>query len=151
MTPPPQLSRYYTLKLAFLYPDGTSPFMNRVVAWASRNPVCHIELVFENDMAFSIFEGSELFFKQRTFSNPEYRIVALSVSKEEYTSAYTFCENAVTKGFAFSDWAMWGTYFQIPGYPFVCPSTPEQSGSTCCSKIVTEAMLFARKIGRAHV
>lgn len=135
--------RLRTLRLAFLYPGPDDPWLNRVVARVSHNPVCHVELVFEDEMSFSIFQGSRLFFKPRTFSNPEYQLVSLNVSNAEYSAAYAFCEGAIRHDLGFTDLGMLGSYFQPTGCPICCYSESERAGYTYCSKIVTEALLFA--------
>lgn len=143
--------RQRTLKLAFLYPGPEDPLLNRVVARVSKNPVCHVELVFEDDMSFSIFQGSNLFFRHRTFSNPEYKVVALNVSSEEYLKSYFFCQEAVKHDFVFTDVGMLGSYFQPRHCPFLCSSPSGYSGSTFCSKIVTEALQFGEIPEVAHL
>ena len=132
-----------TLKLAFLSPNEQDPPFNKLVARISRHPMCHVELIFEDGMAFSIFKGSKLFFKPRSFSNPDYQLVSLSVSNSEYQGAYAFCKQATDQGFEFTDWGMLGSYFQIQTCPFLCSSPSSSTGSTFCSKIVTEALQFA--------
>jgi len=132
-----------TLKLAFLSPNEQDPAFNKLVARISKHPMCHVELVFEDGMAFSIFKGSKLFFKQRSFSNPDYQLVSLSVSNAEYQGAHAFCKQATDQGLEFTDWGMLGSYFQIQTCPFLCSSPSSSTGSTFCSKIVTEALQFA--------
>jgi len=132
-----------TIKLAFLYPGKDDPFINRLVAEVSKNPICHVELVFENDMSFSIFQGSSLFFKQRTFSNPEYKLMGLNVSNAEYVAAYSFCEQAVKENLQFTDVGMVGACIQPQNCPMCCFRPSESTGQTFCSKIVTEALQFA--------
>jgi len=132
-----------TLKLAFLTPTDQDPQFNRVVARISKHPTCHVELVFEDGMAFSIFKGSKLFFKQRSFSNPDYKLLSLSVSNGEYQSAYAFCSQAVKQEMDFTDCGMLGAYFQFPSCPLFCNAPSSSTGCTFCSKIVTEALQFA--------
>ena len=132
-----------TLKLAFLIPNEKDPMFNKLVARISKYPMCHVELVFEDGMAFSIFKGSNLFFKPRTFSNPDYRLVSLSVSNAEYQSAHAFCTDAMACNLEFADTAMVCAYFQLPACPLFCTYPSTNYGSTFCSKIVTEALQFA--------
>ena len=80
--------RQRILIVAFLFPESANnPLLNTIVARVSKHKTCHVELVFEDDMAFSIFAGSNLFFKHRTFNNPDYTLIALSISSAEYNAA----------------------------------------------------------------
>jgi hypothetical protein len=131
------------LTLAFVRPSKDDPVFNRVVARMCKHGICHAELVFEDNMAFSIFAGQQVFFKPRTFSNPEYELVTLSVSHAEYTSAYGFCKQAVESNIGFTDVGMLAAYFQPKGCPCINTGSSLIAGHTFCSKIVTEALQFA--------
>ena len=126
------------LMVAFLFPGpGDDPF-NRFVARVSRNKCCHVELVFEDQMAFSIFKGSNLFFRPRSFSNPEYQLVSLYVTPSEYAAVYAFCKQAHSSDVAFTDAGMVAAYMQPCPVFNTRPSF--ELGYTFCSKIVTEAL-----------
>lgn len=141
---PPPPPRHRIIILAFLFPEGSdNPLLNRVVAKVSKYKTCHVELVFEDDMSFSIFAGSRLFFKKRTFSNPEYHLLSLSVSHAEYASLYSFCQSASTHDLGFSDVGMYMCYLQPQQCPVFNTSPSVEVGHTFCSKIVTEALHFA--------
>ncbi len=130
--------------MAFLFPNGKeNPRLNKVVAALSEFKTCHVELVFEDDMAFSIFAGSNVFFKQRSFSNPDYSLISLSISNAEYNSIYNFCQSVVTHDLGFSDMGMVFSYMQPRNCPFYNTAPSVQVGHTFCSKIVTEALQFA--------
>ena len=141
-TPLPLVSQRI-LTLACLCPGEDEPLFNVVVAKACKYPICHIELVFEDDMSFSIFADTNLFFKPRTFSNPDYHLVSLLVSSMEYNSAYTFCLNAHKYDVKFSNLAMFASYCQPRNCPLLCTTPSVHAGSTFCSKIITEALQFA--------
>ena len=91
------------LTLAFLRPSADDKWMNRLTARASRHGICHVELVFDGMMAFSIYHDSTPFLKQRSMSNPGYEFVSLSVSSKEYRAALQFCRSAVAEAYAFDD------------------------------------------------
>jgi hypothetical protein len=139
--PPPPKQRILTL--AFLYPNATDAALNRLVARMSKHKVCHVEIVFEDDMAFSIFAGSSVFFRQRSFSNPDYHLISISVSNAEYQCIYNFCKSAAAHDIKFSDYGMYASYLQPKGCPFLNTGESVRIGSTFCSKIVTEALHFA--------
>lgn len=131
------------LTLAFLRPGPDDPPFNHLVAKACKHGICHAEIVFEDSMAFSIFAGQSLFFKQRTFSNPEYELISLSVSDSEYSAAYAFCRQAAQYDIHFTDAGMLAAYFQPKRCPCVNTAASLHSGATFCSKIVTEALQSA--------
>ena len=138
------LPRQRIVTLAFLFPEGgDNPLLNKVVAALSEYRTCHVELVFDDDMSFSIFAGSKLFFRKRTFSNPDYHLLSFSVPHAEYASLYSFCQSASTHDLGFSDVGMYMCYLQSRQCPVFNTAPSVQAGWTFCSKIVAEALLFA--------
>ncbi len=147
---PPPVCHVYIMKhpqrmltLAFVRPGPDDPIFNRLVARMCKHGICHTELVFEDNMAFSIFAGQEVFFRPRTLSNPEYELVTLAVSHAEYISAYSFCKQAMGSRIGFTDAGMLAAYFQPKGCPCINTGSSLVAGHTFCSKIVTEALQFA--------
>lgn len=129
-----------TLSLAFLRPPSDDKLMNRLTAGVSRHGICHVELIFENNLAFSIYHDSTPFLRQRTMSNPNYEFVSLSVSHQEYRAALQFCRSAVADGYAFDSRGM----YLASVHPGHCAERPSSAvGKTFCSKIITEALQFA--------
>jgi len=131
------------LTVAFLKPGPGDPTFNHIVANMCKHKVCHTEIVFEDNMAFSIFAGMNIFFKPRTFSNPDYHLISLSVSQSEYSNAYSFCQQAVEHNLCFTDIGMLSAYFQPQTCPIINTSPSIDLGYTFCSKIVTEALQYA--------
>ena len=141
MAPP---SRHRILIMAFLFPnEGDKALLNKLVASICTYKTCHVEMVFEDNMAFSIFAGSKLFFKQRSFSNPDYSLISLSISHIEYTALYNFCQSVVTHNLGFTDVGMVLSVLQPTHCPFLNTAPSVQVGYTFCSKVVTEALQFA--------
>lgn len=143
LTPRPPPVGHRVIILAFLFPgQDEKSRLNRMVARVSQHATCHVELVFEDDMAFSIFAGETVFFKRRTFANPCYSLLSVSVTQAEYSSLYSFCQAAATQEIGFTDVGMVMSYLQ-PTYCPVFYTTPSsESGLTFCSKIVAEALQF---------
>lgn len=128
------------LTLAFLRPAADDKIMNRLTAWASRHGICHVELVFEGGLAFSIYKETGPFLRQRSMSNPGYEFVSLSVSQKEYRAALQFCRSAVAEGYAFDDRGL----YLASVHPGGCMDKPSSAlGKTFCSKIIAEALQFA--------
>ena len=145
---PGMMQRQRILTLAFLFPNADDAFLNRLVAKMSKHKVCHVEIVFEDDLAFSIFAGTNVFFRPRSFSNPDYHLISISIPNAEYQSIYNFCKSAATHDIGFSDYGMYTSYLQPRGCPFLNTGDSVAMGRTFCSKIVTEALQFA---GNAEV
>ena len=143
--------RQRILSLAFLAPTASDHFLNRVVAQASEHGVCHVELVYEDDMAFSIFAGGTVFLRPRTLANPNYHIVSILVSNAEYSAARAFCESAIQHEIGFTDYGMYMSYLQPKSCPFLNTRGSIQAGRTFCSKIVAEALQFAGVEEVAHL
>jgi len=132
------------LTLAFLRPGPEeTDWVNRLVSRVSKHGISHVELVFEDDMAFSIFAGQNLYFKPRTFANPDYELISLSVSHEEYVGAYSYCKQASAYQIGFTDVGMVACYFQPRTCPCINTGSSVYVGYTFCSKAITEALDYA--------
>ena len=127
------------LTLAVLRPAPDDFLDNRLTAAVSWNGVCHAELVFDNGVAFSIYQGGVASLRQRTLSNPNYETVTLSVSPAEYASCLQFCNHSHTQRYTFDTFGM---YFALVHPPCFRRSSAAV-GRTFCSKIIAEALQFA--------
>lgn len=78
------------IMLQFYTPPPKDPWMNRVVAMLD-GPFSHVELVFHDGMASSIYAGEEVFFKKRTFSNPNYTTLSICLTEEQELLARDYC------------------------------------------------------------
>jgi len=105
--------------------------MNRVVSWFDP-PFVHVEIRFEDGMASSIFAGEPLFFRQRTFANPNYHVETLTVEPSDYNSMYRFCQERARQGIRFDNLGM---YLAI--LPLLSFTPPHK---TFCSRHVTETL-----------
>jgi hypothetical protein len=70
--------------------------MQNGVLSVSKYKTCLVEIVFEDYMAFSIFSGSSLFFKKRSFSILDYSLLSIAIQHSENAVLYNFCQSAVT-------------------------------------------------------
>ena len=132
------------LALAFLHAAPDDPLVNRLTAKISRHKLCHVELVFEgahtSSRAFSIFLGSSAGFRVKTFGNPDYEMVSLSVTGAEYEACQRFCAVAHSRDYALDQVGMYCSMI----HPGCCGGVPSHvTGKTFCSKIITEAMQAA--------
>lgn len=131
------------LALAFLHPAPDDPIVNRLTAAISTHKLCHVELVFEgaptSSRAFSIFLGTTAGFRAKTFGNPDYEMVSLSVSASEYEACLRFCAVAHSRNYTLDSAGMYASAVH-PG----CAGVPSHvAGKTFCSKIITEALQAA--------
>lgn len=129
------------LTLAFLTPGENDYWVNRLAAFGSRNPFCHVELYFEGtQQSFSIMWGETAGFRAKNLSNPNYTLVSLCVSTKEFDTSLEFCRSAASQELTFDDRGMWYSWF--PRLGCCVEPTSQQRGSTFCSKIITEALQF---------
>ena len=128
-----------TLTLAFLRPQPGEDRMNDITACASRHGMCHAELVFDGGSAFSIYYKEQARMRQRTFSNPGYELVSLSVPASEYRACHQFCQSAHSQAYPFDQLGM----YLASVHPGGCADkSSARVGKTFCSKVITEALQF---------
>lgn len=128
------------LTLAFLRPLADDKWFNVLSAKLSSEGICHVELVFDGGLAFSIYDDRPPFLKQRTMKNPGYEFVTLSVSHQEYTAALQFCRLSVSRAYSFDQKGM----LISPIHLGTCVERhSSELGKTFCSKIITEALQHA--------
>jgi hypothetical protein len=120
-----------TVQILFYRPVKNDVFMNQLVAYFDP-PFCHVEVRFEDGMASSIFAGERLFFKQRTYANPNYLIEAISVPESDYMVMYRLCVDRERAGVGFDSFGM---------YTSLVPLIHRASSThTFCSRHVTEVL-----------
>jgi hypothetical protein len=132
------------LTLAFLTPEENDHWLNKLASYVS-NGYCHVELIFDahkanhtnKALAFSVQSGEYVRLKGKSFKNPRYDYVTLSVPAQQYDSAYAFAESATKKQIAFSNLDMSMSLV----HPGACAHTPSlESGHSFCSKIIAETL-----------
>lgn len=129
----------HTLNIAFMTAAENDPWENRLTARVSRHPFCHTELHFETtNQCFSIVAGELAGLREKSLGNPNYRIVSLGVSAQEYQGSLAFCEAATSWGLDLDDNAMYRSYYGCG----CCEPSSRMAGRTFCSKIVTEALQY---------
>jgi len=105
--------------------------INKVVASIDR-PFCHVELQFEHDRACSIYMGSAVALRARTFDSPNYQCLRLACSDHQHTMAAGHAEHLHGKGLFFSSLQMTSCLLWAGNMP-----NPKH---TFCSKLVTEIL-----------
>lgn len=97
------------IMLMFYQPEKNDPWMNKVVAWLDK-PFSHVEIGFHDGYASSIFDGETVFYRQRTFSNPQYTMQAIAVSEEQLRLLRMFCMEASKKNIKFDRIGMYSVH-----------------------------------------
>jgi len=134
-------SSSHVLTLGFLRPGERDHWLNRLIAMpiVSQHPFCHVELYFEGQaQAFSIVWGERAGLKPKSMANPQYSLLSVCVSADEYEKTLQFCRTLSTQGITFDDWSMARS---------LCPVTclernSQQVGASFCSKLIAEALQF---------
>lgn len=132
------------LTIAFLRSEEGDHWMNRLTSRVSKHPFCHVELFFEStNQCFSIVWGETACFRTKNLSNPNYQLVSLAVSRQEYDTCLAFCRSAASQSLSFDDLGMWRSWFPCVFTCTACDPSSQQKGCTFCSKIIAEALHFA--------
>ena len=105
--------------------------INKVVASIDR-PFCHVELQFADDRACSIYMGSSVTLRIRTFESPNYVCLKLPCSDVQHTLAAGHAEHIHSKGLLFSSLQMTSCMLWAHAVP--------SAKHTFCSKLVTEIL-----------
>ena len=121
-----------TLRLCFYEPRGQNEhWLNRAVASWSKHYVSHVEVLFDDDMAASIFVDETVFFRPRTYANPFYRIKAFTVSMTSHRLMYEYAKSASERQMRFSNAKMFcGPLMGFRGH----------ADDTFCSEFVTSVL-----------
>jgi hypothetical protein len=120
------------IRLCFYEPRGSDEhWLNKLVAWTGKHYVSHVEILFEDDMAASIFADDYVFFKKRSYSNPYYRIKMILVPSSSYDLMYDFAKRCSERQIGFSNTKMFcGPLIGYTG----------SSDNTFCSEFVTHTL-----------
>jgi hypothetical protein len=120
------------IRLCFYEPRAADEaWINKVVAFFSKNYVSHVEILFEDNMAASIFAGDVVFWRKRSYSNPNYKLKSFDVATNSYWLMYEHAKNAASRNIGFSNTKMFcGPLIGYRG----------SSDSTFCSEFVTQTL-----------
>ncbi|EKX35105.1 hypothetical protein GUITHDRAFT_118758 [Guillardia theta CCMP2712] len=119
------------VQLLFYQAQPNDHFMNRLVSWFDP-PYVHVEIRFEDGMASSVYAGETVFFRNRTYANPHYRIETFTVEDRDYQAMYRHCRLRAAHNVGFDGLGM---YLAI--LPLISRNPPDR---TFCSRYVTEVL-----------
>lgn len=124
--------------------SGTPSFITSILDrlssfYISRQNYVHCELAFlkkdkaDNCVAFGVFTETGVFCKERTFNNPDYEWLFLSVKPDQAAAIYRFCcLNVRMDGRIGGDFDRWGAFRSC----FWPVSAHERKGWWCISFVV---------------
>lgn len=120
------------VRICFYEPRAANEhWLNRIVASLGTHFVSHCEILFEDEMAASIFADETVFFRKRTYANPNYVIKCFTVSNVDYHAMYNYARTAAQHGIKFSNAKM--VCGPLIGYT-------GDSQHTYCSEFVTRCL-----------
>jgi hypothetical protein len=122
------------LRFWFYNPNATGDrfsdgWVNHVVAMLDP-PFCHCELQFEDGIACSIYMGSTVVLKARTFDAPYYTCVLVNCTSVAYKKTKELATQAHDNQVKFSALSMSTSYLRIP--------YTHSENTTFCSKLIAE-------------
>jgi len=106
-------------------------------------PFCHCELQFPDDASCSIYMGTNVTLKKRTFDPTNYTCVAVLCSKKEQEAAQLVAAQHQQRGTPFSAFAM--------SYSMLWMPMPLASDTTFCSKLVADLLKTANVLPQSFV
>jgi hypothetical protein len=128
-----------TLRVWFYDPAADSEgFVNKLVSRLD-SPFCHVEVQLSDDRSCSIYMGSKVLLRPRTFDSPNYSCLHVPCSDVQHTLATGHAEHMYSQGLTFSSLQMTSCFLWSPA-----SSSPYH---TFCSKLVTEILQQAGVLG----
>ena len=128
-----------TLRVWFYDPTADSEgFVNKLVSRLD-SPFCHVGVQFADDRACSIYMGSKVVLRSRTFDSPNYVCLHMPCSDVQHTLAAGHAQHMHSQALSFSSLQMTSCFLWAPA-----PSSPQ---NTFCSKLVTEILQQAGVLG----
>ncbi len=120
------------LKVWFYNPAHESEsYFNKLVAYCD-GPFCHCEVQFPDNMAFTVYMGTSVMRKQRTFDTSKYTSVSIQCSHVQLSQARACAEQEFNDNKAFS-MIMMG--LALTKVPFSSPN------GTFCSKLCADILI----------
>lgn len=124
--------RDHKINCMFYRPTNDDPLINRAVA-RFRGPFSHVELSFEDGKASSIMNGGAVFFHNKNYSNPNYTVLTIPVTRDVYDKIQAFCREAANDKVGF---CMASMFLSVLPWQIM----PARKRATFCSRFVTEAL-----------
>ena len=98
-------------------------------------PFCHVKAQFEDDSACSVYMGSQVVHRKRTFDSPNYACVRVPCTLAQHQAALRQAQELCRSGLAFSSVQMYAS--------MMWPSSAASASGTFCSKLVVDIMQHA--------
>lgn len=120
--------------------DHRQNWLNRLVT-AVDPPFCHCEIQIPSGEAFSVYSGSKVVSRDRTFDDQYYTCVRVPCSPAQLASVTDYCNTLVNTGVTFHPLCLLATV--TGGAASYLINTKMH---TCCSRMITEALANAEII-----
>lgn len=135
------------IMLCFYTPTPQDVWVNRAVAVVGRHRFCHCELRFDDGFATSIFAGEQVFYRKRTYSNPNYTLLSMLVSARQERALKAIAEEHAQGNVTFDACGMYAAVSPCMAgvYAVLCGCVCCDRGSarlkpTFCSSYVTHLL-----------
>jgi hypothetical protein len=130
------------LRVWFYNPvNDTEGIVNKIVALADP-PFCHCELQFPDDTACSIYMGTSVVMKKRSFDTDHYHCIEVSTSRDRIDDAFRLCVDATNRNVRFSSLQMMQCIAAgMSGKTEIGHGSMQDDTFTFCSKLVTSVLL----------
>jgi hypothetical protein len=119
------------LHVVFYQPESSDHWLNHVVTFINP-PFSHCDLQFDNDVASSIYQNETVYLEKKNFTRANYKRLSITLTEEQYSNVFKFCENHHKNRTEFDIHGMFGCF--VPFYNF------KPKNKTFCSRYVVEAL-----------
>lgn len=125
-----------SLNIVFYEPKAEDAWLNKVVSTVSP-PYCHCDLLFDDNIATSIYQKECVYQERKTLSRDGYVWVSLTFTDEELDLIRKFCNQCYQNKVSFDELGMYLSFL---------PYNPMQStDKTFCSRYVWEALQKSKR------
>ena len=130
------------LRVWFYDPSNdTEGIVNKLVAFADP-PFCHCELQFPDDTACSIYMGTSVVMKKRSFDPDHYHCIEVNATRDKIEEAFCLCADATSRNVRFSSLQMMQSITSGgSSRPETANGSMREDTLTFCSKLVTSVLL----------
>jgi hypothetical protein len=134
--------------LCFYTPSAQDVWVNRAVASLGQHRFCHVEMRFDDGYATSIFAGESVFYRKRSYSNPNYTLLTILVSDKQERDLKKIAQEAANGRVQFDHCGMYAATCPCLSIVYDAMCGCKWSSSACkaiveptfCSKYVTSLL-----------
>lgn len=125
-----------TLIITFYRPDESDHWINHLVTTFDP-PYSHCDMLFDDQVATSIYQNESVYQEKKTFSRPQYDWIALVFTEDEIKRIREFCDRSFHNKVKFDFLGMLLAYL---------PYSPRKPvDKTFCSRFIWESLQMSQK------